>query len=80
MARNEPSALQIILDEVRALRADMRIELAAQRADTVAVGKRANDAHARLDDLNGRWRGVAWVSSTLTAAIGIAVTVWAKTR
>ncbi|RVD58852.1 hypothetical protein EN866_19570 [Mesorhizobium sp. M2D.F.Ca.ET.223.01.1.1] len=83
MARNEPSALQIVLDELRALRADMRIELSALRADDVAIEKKASEAHSRLDALANQWKGVAWFSSIVTGVItvlGTAVTVWAKTR
>lgn len=69
-ARNEPSALQIVLDEVRALRNDFRIETSAIRTDMSENRKtvdtkiqdamdRADEAHERIDRYENRMWG--WV-------------------
>jgi hypothetical protein len=54
MTRNEPSALQIVLDELRQLRSDVRIDVGAIRSDLGAIHKRAEDAHDEIEKYKNR--------------------------
>ncbi len=69
MTRNEPSALQIVLEELRLLRSDMKIENIAIRHDIRASMERADAAHDEIAKYRNRLYG--W----LTAIGGGGVTI-----
>lgn len=52
--RNEPSALQIVLDELRQVRTDLRIDVAAIRSDIGLIHKRAEEAHDEIAKYKNR--------------------------
>jgi len=54
MARNEPSALQIVLDELRQVRSDVRIDVAAIRTDLGSINKRVEEAHDEISKYKNR--------------------------
>lgn len=64
MSQNDPTVLQLLLEEVRLLRNDLRIEVGAVRSDLGQVNLRANEAHKRIDAHENRLIG--WM-----AGIGI---------
>lgn len=72
MTTNDPSILQVVLDEIRALRADMRIDISAIRTDMKANSESfdkdveaahtlAADAHKRIDRYENRFLG--WLAA-----------------
>lgn len=51
---NEPSALQIVLDELRQVRSDLRIDVAAIRSDIGAIHRRTEEAHDEIEKYKNR--------------------------
>jgi len=84
MSRNEPSALQIVLDEMRANRNEANISNAAIRADfrmladkmeqaVDAAMEHADKAHKRLDARENREKGILVGISLGSGSIGAAI-------
>lgn len=73
MARNEPSALQIILDETRLLRSDVRIDVGAIRADLKALSERIEEAHDEISNFKNRALGFGAALGLGSGGLGAAL-------
>ncbi|MVO95071.1 hypothetical protein [Rhizobium leguminosarum] len=68
-SRNEPSLSEVILDELRLLKADIRIDIGAVRTDLGTINKKADDAHKRIDKYDNRIWGMSFVGGGVVAGL-----------
>lgn len=56
-------------EDIRGMRADLRIDVNAVRADLSTAQKTANDAHKRLDAYDNRIWGISFAGGGLVSAV-----------